>query len=62
MKYTEPSRELDRRDIITPEAHVVWWNKDGAWHVARPDPSRGPDMYWTDEVYSTREAAERALS
>ena len=61
MKYDETPRTLDKRDIITPEAHAVFWTKDGAWHVARPDPSRGQGMFWTYEAYSTREEAAEAL-
>lgn len=61
-KYTEKPRRLDRRDIITSDAHAVFWTKDGLWHVARPDATRGSDMYWTNETYKTREAALTALA
>lgn len=61
MKYTDSPRALDRRDIITSDVHCVFWTKDGLWHVARPDPSRGQDYYWTDETYRTREEAVKSL-
>ena len=61
MACTDEHRELDSRDVITEGAHAVFWEKDGCWHVARPDKSRGDSFYWTDETYQTRAAAVAAL-
>ena len=61
MEYTDEPRAFDSRDVITETAHAVFWEKDGRWHVARPDKSRGESFYWTDETYQTREAAVAGL-
>ena len=34
---------------------VSWWQKDGAWHVARPN-DKG-DLIWTADAFDTKEEA-----
>ena len=49
-------------DYINDNGLARWWQKDGAWHIARPDPMRGTSQYWTDESFSSRDEAIAALA
>jgi len=48
----------DRESYRTDNALADWWAKDGAWHVALPDPAReGKGLFWTDKIFDSRQEA-----
>lgn len=60
--------ESNREDFQNANGMARWWNKDGAWHIARPAPDPDPEtglrnggFLWTGESFSTREEAVAAL-
>ena len=53
--------ETNRDDYRCHYGVASWWEKDGLWHVARPNAARGPGCFWTDETFTTREAAIATL-
>jgi len=47
-----------RLDYREKNGLATWWQKDGAWHVALPNPKKpGNTLFWTDKSFSTREQA-----
>ena len=49
---------MNREDYRTDCAIASWWQKDGAWHVALPDPKReGQGLFWTDRCFDTKQEA-----
>lgn len=60
MSDTNP---LTRDEYSSPAGIVRFWTKDGAWHVARPNPlsTNRDNFFWTDESYRTRDEAIVAL-
>ena len=51
----------DRTEYTSENGIARWWIKDGAWHIATPDPNRDNRLFWTDDDYATREQAIRAI-
>lgn len=60
MSDTNP---LARAEYRSAAGIVRFWTKDGAWHVARPNPlsTNRDNFFWTDESYRTRDEAIVAL-
>jgi len=50
--------EIDRSEFRNENGLARWWQKDGAWHVAR---HTGDQLLWTNESYRTRDEAVAAL-
>lgn len=48
-----------RCDFRNENGVAAWWEKDGAWHVARP--TGDGSVLWTDEIYRSRVEAISAL-
>ena len=55
------TNNLEREEYRSEKGVAAWHVKDGAWHVAVPDKSRGGGFYWTGTDYPTREAAVKAI-
>ena len=62
--------KLDREEYRNSNGVAAWWQKDGAWHVARPREFNGSDIetaggekgfFWTDESYNSKIEAVEAL-
>ena len=52
---------MDRSEYRSDTGIAAWWQKDGAWHIAIPEPGRD-GFYWTPQQFGTREQAIEALN
>jgi hypothetical protein len=51
----------NRIDYRSERGVASWWAKDGAWHVALPEPGRD-GFFWTAQQFKSREDAINAIS
>ena len=61
MSNTRHTARPNRAEYRDANGSASWWSKDGAWHIALPEPGRD-GFFWTATQYATRADAVAAIA